>query len=131
LDKIPDQTRVAVGVWSRFVRKAIDGGHSGEKTSAFREYSQETGPQDPPYYPKRLAADKASLQRYRALAESLANGNTVASKLACPVSFLGRLATYRYLDMGPVIGEALSFAESFITSRKSGSAAPIFSNTEP
>lgn len=102
-----------------------------EKTTAFREYSQETGPQDPPYYPKRLAADKASLQRYRALAESLANGNAVAAKLACPVSFLGRLATYRYLDMAPVIGEALSFAESFVSSRKTDIAAPVFSNTEP
>lgn len=102
-----------------------------EKTTAFREYSQETGPQDPPYYPKRLAADKASLQRYRSLAESLTDGSAVATKLVCPVSFLGRLATYRYLDMGPVIGEALGFAESFITSRKSGAAAPVFSNNEP
>ena len=102
-----------------------------ERTTAFREYSQETGPQDPPYYPKRLAADKASLQRYRVLAESLANGNGAAKKPACPVSFLGRLATYRYLDMGPVIGEALSFSEKFITSRKSGGVAPVFSNNEP
>jgi len=102
-----------------------------ERTTAFREYSQETGSQDPPYYPKRLAADKASLQRYRVLAESLAKGNGAATKPACPVSFLGRLATYRYLDMGPVIGEALSFSEKFITSRKSGGAAPIFSNNEP
>jgi UDP-galactopyranose mutase len=102
-----------------------------ERTTAFREHSQETGPQDPPYYPKRLAADKASLQRYRFLAECLANGNGAATKLACPVSFLGRLATYRYLDMGPVIGEALGFSERFITSRKSGGAAPVFSNNEP
>lgn len=101
-----------------------------EKTTAFREYSQETGPQDSPYYPKRLAADKASLQRYRGLAESLSNGSAAVAKVACPVSFLGRLATYRYLDMGPVIGEALSFAESFIASRMSGNAAPIFSNSE-
>lgn len=101
-----------------------------EKTTAFREYSQETGPQDPPYYPKRLAADKASLQRYRALAESLANGNAVAAKLACPVSFLGRLATYRYLDMAPVIGEALDFADSFVAANKAAKPNPVFPNSE-
>lgn len=101
-----------------------------EKTTVFREYSQETGPLDPPYYPKRLVADKAALQRYRSLAETLTTRKANESKPVCPVSFLGRLATYRYLDMGPVIGEALSFAESFIVSRKAGAAAPVFPNNE-
>jgi UDP-galactopyranose mutase len=30
------------------------------------------------------------------------------------VSFLGRLATYRYLDMHQVIAEALDFSERFL-----------------
>lgn len=75
-----------------------------EKTVAFREFSKETEPDDIPYYPKRLASDKALLLRYRAMAQS-----RIAS---VPVSFLGRLATYRYMDMETVIGEALDFAKS-------------------
>ena len=52
-----------------------------------------------PYYPKRLAPDKALLAQYLRLAEQ-----------ETKVSFLGRLATYRYLDMHQIIGEALDFA---------------------
>jgi UDP-galactopyranose mutase len=92
------------------------------------EYSQETGVDDPPYYPKRLAADKAALDRYRDLAESLRHKGGGG---ACPVSFLGRLATYRYLDMGPVIGEALAFADSFIAANKAAQPPPVFPNNEP
>ena len=72
------------------------------KTVYFKEYSKETGPDDVPYYPKRLAPDMELLRQYR--------------DLACRergVSFLGRLATYRYMDMEKVIGEALAFADTF------------------
>lgn len=85
----------------------------------FKEYSKETGPNDQPYYPKRLQADKALLMQYRADAEQLAG-----------VSFLGRLATYRYMDMHHVIGEALQFSADFIESLKNNTAAPIFPNSE-
>jgi UDP-galactopyranose mutase len=95
---------------------------SHERTSVFREFSKETSPQDIPYYPKRLAADKSALGHYRDTAISLA-----ASKKKHRVSFLGRLATYRYLDMAPVILEALQFAEKFIRSQESASAPPLFS----
>ncbi|MDB6151069.1 MAG: glf [Chthoniobacter sp.] len=73
-----------------------------ERTVAFRETSKETAPDDVPYYPKRLAADREILLRYRAMAEAQPG-----------VSFLGRLATYRYMDMEAVIGEALEFADAF------------------
>jgi UDP-galactopyranose mutase len=89
------------------------------KTVYFIEYSKETTPDDVPYYPKRLAADKALLLQYRALA-------TKQHK----VSFLGRLATYRYMDMHHVIAEAIDFAAHFVDATNNNTPVPIFSNEE-
>lgn len=80
-------------------------------TVAFAEFSKTTEGNDIPYYPVRKAVDKALLQRYCELAASTRG-----------VSFLGRLATYRYLDMDKVIGEALDFARQFLASRASKNA---------
>ncbi len=90
-----------------------------QKTIYFKEFSKETGADDLPYYPKRLEADKILLKQYRALADTV-NG----------VSFLGRLATYRYMDMHHVIGEAMDFANIFLESVHNKTSAPVFSNTE-
>jgi UDP-galactopyranose mutase len=90
-----------------------------ENTVYFKEYSKETEPSDIPYYPKRLEADKKLLKAYRELAEQETN-----------LSFLGRLATYRYMDMGPVIAEALGFAQDFLASRLNRTRAPVFPNSE-
>ena len=89
------------------------------KTIVFREYSKETSTSDIPYYPKRLATDKALFLKYRAM----------ASHQKC-VSFLGRLATYRYMDMHHVIGEALDFAKAFLDSVNNLSSPPVFPNEE-
>lgn len=90
-----------------------------DKTVYFIEYSKETTHNDVPYYPKRLAADKILLMQYRALAQQQNK-----------VSFLGRLATYRYMDMHHVIAEAIEFATAFITATTTNSKAPVFSNIE-
>lgn len=90
-----------------------------EQTIYFKEFSKETQDGDEPYYPKRLAHDKQLLQLYRAEAEKLQQR-----------SFLGRLATYRYLDMHHVIGEAIDFAESFATASRNNQPTPVFSNIE-
>jgi UDP-galactopyranose mutase len=90
-----------------------------EQTVAFREYSKETEVGDIPYYPKRLDSDKALLHKYRNLALTSAK-----------TSFLGRLATYRYMDMEKVIGEALEFADEFVLAMKSGGPHPVFPNEE-
>jgi UDP-galactopyranose mutase len=90
-----------------------------EKTVYFKEFSKETTAGDIPYYPKRLDADKKILEAYRA--EGMQSAN---------LSFLGRLATYRYMDMHHVIGEALAFSQSFLQSLHNGSKAPVFPNTE-
>lgn len=86
-----------------------------EKSVISTEYSKETGPDDIPYYPKRLETDKAILNRYIDLAQQETS-----------TSFLGRLATYRYLDMHQVIGEALDFATIFSHALRTGSRRPVF-----
>jgi UDP-galactopyranose mutase len=73
-----------------------------EKTIYFKEYSKETLEGDIPFYPKRLPNDLKNLERYQSEVETLNR-----------VTFLGRLATYRYMDMHHVISEALAIAENF------------------
>jgi UDP-galactopyranose mutase len=99
-----------------------------EKTSAFKEFSKETEAGDIPYYPKRLAADKSVLAKYRALAEDKAS--EAIGQRTCGVSFLGRLATYRYMDMEAVIGEALEFSDSFTLAWQAKRTLPVFPNVE-
>lgn len=107
--------------WTRIVEhKHFTPWEQHERTVYFREFSRETGPGDAPYYPKRLAADKRLLSAYRALAEEEEG-----------VSFLGRLATYRYMDMERVIDEALRFAEAFVPAwRRPGARLPVFPHEE-
>lgn len=90
-----------------------------DKTICFKEYSKETGEEDIPYYPKRLQQDKNILLQYRKDAGSLKN-----------ISFLGRLATYRYMDMHHVIGEALDFSKVFVNAYKNKIQPPVFPNIE-
>lgn len=90
-----------------------------EKTICFREFSKETSETDTPFYPKGLSSDKKLLVQYRREAEQLKK-----------VSFLGRLATYRYMDMHHVIDEALSFAEKFTVALTASSPLPVFPNFE-
>jgi UDP-galactopyranose mutase len=90
-----------------------------DKTVYFKEFSKETAAEDIPYYPKRLETDKHLLLQYRQQAEQLQK-----------ISFLGRLATYRYMDMHHVIGEALDFAALFTKSLKGNQKPPVFPNTE-
>jgi UDP-galactopyranose mutase len=90
-----------------------------DRTVYFKEYSKETEASDIPYYPKRLETDKRLLKAYRELGQREEN-----------VSFLGRLATYRYMDMAPVIGEAIQFSGQFIGALKAVSRKPVFANEE-
>jgi UDP-galactopyranose mutase len=82
----------------------------------YRETSYSCGPGDMPYYPIRLAAEKALLARFVDLARQTRN-----------VSFAGRLGTYRYLDMDVTIAEALTLAQAFLVARVAGHAPPVFS----
>lgn len=71
-----------------------------DRTICFREFSRACGPADIPYYPIRLVEEQALLTRYVALARETRG-----------VSFVGRLGTYRYLDMDVTIKEALEAAD--------------------
>lgn len=72
-----------------------------EKTICFKEYSALCGEKDTPYYPLRLTDDKDLLEKYVKQAEK-----------EDKVTFIGRLGTYRYLDMHVVIGESLDLAKT-------------------
>ncbi len=73
------------------------------RTVVFTEFSKETTTADTPYYPKRLKADMTVLGKYQQRAA------------ACPgVTFIGRLGSYRYLDMNVVIEEALKVTRHFL-----------------
>lgn len=75
-----------------------------ENSVILTEYSKETTRNDEPYYPKRLEKDIEILELYKKQVY-IDDEN---------VSFVGRLATYRYLDMDKVIKEALDYANYFI-----------------
>lgn len=90
-----------------------------EKTVIFKEFSKEAALNDTPYYPKRLKTDKDLLKKYRLKAETLPN-----------TSFLGRLGTYRYLDMDDVIEEAINFSETFCSALLGKQKIPSFPNVE-
>lgn len=102
--------------WTRITEhKHFAPWESHEKTIAFREYSRECGEADIPYYPLRLAKEKTLLARYVALA------NTEKC-----ITFLGRLGTYRYLDMDATIAEALDVADRFLSLHSTIEAMPVF-----
>lgn len=85
-------------------------------TVCFREYSKLAAPDDIPYYPLRLEGDKSLLQQYVGLADQEQG-----------VTFTGRLATYRYLDMHVVIGESLDLAARLISGSDGTRDWPSFS----
>jgi len=70
--------------------------HSG--TSIVREYPKAEGE---PYYPIPTPENEALYQQYKALADAEAD-----------VSFIGRLAQYRYYNMDQVVAAALKSAET-------------------
>lgn len=76
---------------------------SHEKTVIFKEYSRECKEGDIPYYPIRLVDEQKMLNDYLELAQK-----------ETKVTFVGRLGTYRYLDMDVTIAEALDVSRKFI-----------------
>ena len=86
-----------------------------EKTVCYREYSRACDADDLPYYPIRLTAEQQMLADYVRAAQALEN-----------VTFVGRLATYRYLDMDVTIREALDAARGYLAARERGARVPVF-----
>lgn len=75
-----------------------------EKTVCFKEYSKLSEEGDTPYYPLHLNNDKNILEQYVNLV-----------KQEDKITFIGRLGTYRYLDMHVIIGESLDLAKTCLT----------------
>ena len=86
-----------------------------EGSVCYREFSRAATPEDIPYYPIRQVKEKAQLADYVALAEQTAG-----------VTFVGRLGTYRYLDMDVTIREALDTARGFEAAVEAGETVPAF-----
>jgi UDP-galactopyranose mutase len=84
-------------------------------TVCYREFSRECGGSDIPYYPIRQVAEKRLLSEYIALA-----------KKTPKTSFIGRLGTYRYLDMDVTIGEALDAGKQTLQALQGGTSIPTF-----
>lgn len=101
--------------WTRITEhKHFAPWESYDSTIIFKEYSRACGLSDIPYYPVRLAHDKSVLEAYYHLAAQQTG-----------VTFVGRLATYRYLDMHIAIEEAYSISERFIAHVNSTTPLPF------
>jgi UDP-galactopyranose mutase len=74
-----------------------------DKTVCYREFSRACEPADEPYYPVHLVQGDSMLDRYSARAKAQAN-----------VTFVGRLGTYRYMDMDVTIRAAMNTVKDWI-----------------
>src|SRR4051812_8586202 len=81
-------------------------GQSHPKTSITYEYPSAEGD---PYYPIPRAENQALFKKYEALADATPN-----------VTFVGRLATYRYYNMDQVVGQALATFRRIDSKRQVG-----------
>ena len=81
----------------------------------YREFSRACGPDDIPYYPIRLVKDKEQLEQY-----------VDRAKQETGITFVGRLGTYRYLDMDVTIREALDTAGDFLGRKAENASVPVF-----
>ncbi len=82
-----------------------------KQSICYREFSRNCEEGDTPYYPVPLPNNQNKLDEYIMLAQKLQG-----------LSFVGRLGTYRYLDMDVTIREAMNTAQQFIqtNSKKKG-----------
>ena len=83
--------------FTRIVELKHATGQISENTTIVREYPHDYIPGSTPYYPIPMRSSQLLYERYAELA-----------KLETKVSFIGRLATYRYYNMDQVVGMALT-----------------------
>ncbi len=86
-----------------------------EGSVLYREFSRAAAPGDTPFYPIRMVEEKALLGQYTARAQAERG-----------VTFMGRLGTYRYLDMDVTIREALDAARGVLTCLNQDTRIPAF-----
>ncbi|MCV2533347.1 UDP-galactopyranose mutase [Enterobacter wuhouensis] len=88
---------------------------SHENTTCYREFSRLCTENDVPYYPIRMVKEKELLNRYLDKAQALSN-----------TTFVGRLGTYRYLDMDVTIREAIDVAKKYLECQRNQEPMPVF-----
>lgn len=88
---------------------------SHDKSVCYKEFSRSCEENDIPYYPIRQVGEIALLDKYLKLAMEEKN-----------ITFVGRLGTYRYLDMDVTIAEALKTAETYLASASTNTEMPVF-----
>jgi UDP-galactopyranose mutase len=81
----------------------------------YKEYSRLAEPDDIPYYPIRLINEQEMLKHYLDIVNEEEN-----------ITFVGRLGTYRYLDMDTTIREALDTANLYIECSAKNNSMPTF-----
>ncbi len=86
-----------------------------EGSVCYREYSRAAEADDIPYYPIRQVKEKKLLSAYVELASKTSK-----------VTFVGRLGTYRYLDMDVTIREALDTANGVLDAFEKGNVLRSF-----
>lgn len=87
------------------------------ETLIFKEYSRVCELSDTPYYPIRQIEEKLTLSKYVEIANLQEN-----------ITFVGRLGTYRYLDMHIAIAEALHVADLYVDTCRKNIKMPSFIN---
>ena len=85
------------------------------KTVIYKEFSKATEIADEPFYPVRFSGENTILMKYISAAEQEAG-----------VSFLGRLGTFKYLDMDMTIDKALNACKAVSTCLYSSKPIPAF-----
>lgn len=85
-------------------------GQESAVTSVTYEYPSAEGD---PYYPIPRAENQALYKRYEALADAAQN-----------VTFVGRLATYRYYNMDQIVGQALAAFRRLAGKHRAGRSRP-------
>ena len=87
-------------------------GQSCSGSTIVREFPADYSPGQEPYYPVPTAASQALYKHYEALAAREEH-----------VTFVGRLATYRYYNMDQIVELALANADRLGTRLRAGPAA--------
>ncbi len=95
--------------------KHFSGWETHEGTVLSYEYAADCGPDDTPYYPIRLVRERAVFSKYASEAEATRG-----------VTFIGRLGTYRYIDMDVAIREAMEAGVATLAGLRDGAEMPAF-----
>jgi UDP-galactopyranose mutase len=92
--------------FTRIVEVKHATGQDCRNTTIVREYPEDFGPGKEPYYPIPASDAAAIYRKYKEMAEGVSN-----------VSFIGRLATYRYYNMDQVVAMALTESKNLINNQ--------------